>query len=257
MDIIESAKKKIESEITDIENRTDLSEDEKRSRIIHIFSVTCAAVAVQPIPFADIFVLTPIQAYMGVRLSAIRGMPLSEAEATDLLKEVAGIVGLGMAAQQIALGLYKVGLPGLAGFTTIPLVYGLTYAIGRVMDYYLEKKSKGQTVSKADLKNMWGKFREEGKEQAKKAKDEVEKKKSQISLSEEALIKKAEGMSAEEAELAAYRYIKQDVALAITEASVGAGKLAASLFDDEEEDVSNANTTKKAKDEVVTKKDEY
>ncbi|MDT8451551.1 MAG: DUF697 domain-containing protein [Gammaproteobacteria bacterium] len=177
MNVIKTVKKKIEIEITDIENRTDLSDDEKRSRIIHIFSVACAAVAVQPIPFADIFVLTPIQAYMGVRLSAIRGIPLSEADATDLLKEIAGIVGLGMAAQQIALGLYKVGLPGLAGFTTIPLVYGLTYAIGRIMDYYLEKKSKGQSIDNADLKKMWEEFRAEGKEQAKKAKDEVKEKK--------------------------------------------------------------------------------
>jgi uncharacterized protein (DUF697 family) len=180
MDIIETAKKKIEAEITSIENRTDLSDDQKRSRIIHIFSVTCAAVAVQPIPFADIFVLTPIQAYMGVRLSAIRGMPLSDAQATDLLKEIAGVVGLGMVAQQVALGLYKVGLPFLAGFTTIPLVYGLTYAIGRIMDYYLEKKSKGQTVSNADLKNMWSKFREEGKQQAKDAKAEVMAKKDDL-----------------------------------------------------------------------------
>lgn len=180
MDIIEAAKKKIEAEITHIESRTDLSEDQKRSRIIHIFSVTCAAVAVQPIPFADIFVLTPIQAYMGVRLSAIRGMPLSDAEATDLLKQIAGVVGLGMAAQQMALGLYKVGLPFLAGFTTIPLVYGLTYAIGRIMDFYLEKKSKGQTVSDADLKSMWEKFRQEGQQQAKSAKDEVMSKKDEF-----------------------------------------------------------------------------
>ena len=180
MDIIDSAKKKIAAEITNIETRTDLSDDEKRSRIIHIFSVTCAAVAVQPIPFADIFVLTPIQAYMGVRLSAIRGMPLSDAEATDLLKEIAGIVGLGMAAQQAALGLYKVGLPFLAGFTTIPLVYGLTYAIGRIMDFYLEKKSRGQAVSNADLKSMWEKYREEGKQQAKTVKDEVMSKKNQF-----------------------------------------------------------------------------
>ena len=180
MDIIEAAKKKIQTEITDIENRDDLPDDQKRSRIIHIFSVTCAAVAVQPIPFADFFVLTPIQAYMGVRLSAIRGMPISEAEAKDLLKEIAGVVGLGMLAQQAALGLYKVGLPFLAGFTTIPLVYGLTYAIGRTMDFYLERKSKGQTVSNADLKKMWGQFREEGKEQAKRAKSEVENRKDEF-----------------------------------------------------------------------------
>lgn len=180
MDILESAKKKIQAEITDIENRSDLSDDQKRSRVIHIFSVTCAAVAVQPIPFADIFVLTPIQAYMGVRLSAIRGMPLSEAESKDLLKEIAGVVGLGMAAQQAAIGLYKVGLPFLAGFTTIPLVYGLTYAIGRIMDFYLEKKSRGQTVTNADLQKMWSKFRDEGKQQAINVKAEVMAKKDEF-----------------------------------------------------------------------------
>ena len=48
------------------------------------------------------------------------------------------------------------------------------------MDFYLEKKSKGQTVSNADLKSMWEKFREEGKKQAKTAKDEVMSKKDQF-----------------------------------------------------------------------------
>jgi uncharacterized protein (DUF697 family) len=177
LNVLDKAKQKIQSEITDIEQRTDLSDDQKRSRIIHIFSVTCAAMAVQPIPFGDIFILTPIQSYMGVRLSAIRGMPLSDAEASDLIKEILGVVGLGMVAQQIALGLYKVGLPFLAGFTTIPLVYGLTYAIGRVMDFYLERKSRGQTVSNADLKAMWKKSRSEGEENAKNAKDEINAKK--------------------------------------------------------------------------------
>ena len=180
MDIIETAKRKLQSEVTDIESRTDLSDEQKRTRIINIFSVTCAAVAVQPIPFADIFVLTPIQAYMGERLSAIRGMPLSEAEAKDLLKEILGVIGLGMAAQQAALGLYKVGLPFLAGFTTIPLVYGLTYAIGRVMDYYLENKQKGKLMSDTDIKSVWQKYREEGKQKAKQAKREVLERKDKL-----------------------------------------------------------------------------
>lgn len=180
MDVIDRAKRKLESEITKIENRSDLSLDQKLSRIIHIFSVTCAAVAVQPIPFADIFILTPIQAYMGARLSAIRGMPITNSDASKLLKEVAGIVGLGMIAQQIALGLYKTGLPFLAGFTTIPLVYGLTYAIGHVMNYYLEKKSKGQAISNDELRTIWEKLKTEGKEKAKGVKSEVIAKKDEI-----------------------------------------------------------------------------
>lgn len=179
-DIIDSAKRKIQAEITSIENREDLSDDEKRSKIIHYFSVICAAIAVQPIPFADIFVLTPVQAYMGERLSAIRGMPLSAKEAKDLVKEIAGVVGLGMTAQQIVLGLYKTGLPFIAGVTTIPLVYGLTYAMGRVMDLYLEKKARGQALSQADIKSMWEKARAEGKKKAKGAREEVMKAKDEL-----------------------------------------------------------------------------
>ena len=168
--IAETVKSKIETKITRIEHRTDLSEDEKRSEIINTFSISCAALAVQPIPFADIFILIPVQAYMGERLSSIRGMPLSEAEAKDLLKEIPGVIGLGMLAQQAALGLYKIGLPFLAGFTTIPLVYGLTYTIGRVMDHYLEKKAKGQTMGSAEIRNVWKSFRK-GNQATKSAKN--------------------------------------------------------------------------------------
>jgi uncharacterized protein (DUF697 family) len=168
--LIDRLKARIEREITGIEKRDDLSVEEKVSRIIHIFSATCAGVAAQPIPFADIFVLTPIQAYMGTRLSAIRGMPISDAKANELLKEVLGTVGMGMLAQQAALGLYKVGLPFLAGFTTIPLVYGLTYAIGRTMDYYLKEKAKGNTIAAADLKTIWRQAKQEGEKEGKQFK---------------------------------------------------------------------------------------
>lgn len=168
--LIDRLKARIQREVTEIEVREDLTTEEKVSRIIHIFSATCAAAAAQPLPFADIFILTPIQAYMGARLSAIRGMPISDTKANELLKEVLGTVGMGMLAQQAALGLYKVGLPLMAGFTTIPLVYGLTFAIGRTMDYYLKEKARGNVVSAVDLKRMWRDYQKEGRSKGKEFK---------------------------------------------------------------------------------------
>jgi uncharacterized protein (DUF697 family) len=170
-DFITSIKAKISRNLTDIESRDDLSSDDKASRIIHIFSATCAGVAVQPIPFADIIVLTPIQAYMAERLAAVRGVPLSRASATELITDLAKVIGLGMLAQQAALGLYKVGLPFLAGFTTIPLVYGLTYAIGRVLDYLFIQRAKGVRVSPEQIKDIWSRSREEGKRKGKEYRD--------------------------------------------------------------------------------------
>lgn len=171
-DWLNQIKARIQDEVTQIEKREDLTTEQKATRTIHIFSAACAAAASQPLPFADIFILTPIQAYMGSRLSAIRGMPLSDAKANELLKEILGTIGMGMLAQQAALGLYKTGLPFLAGITTIPLVYGLTYAIGRTMDYYLKEKSKGRTVSSADLKRMWKEYKAEGRDRGKDHKPE-------------------------------------------------------------------------------------
>jgi uncharacterized protein (DUF697 family) len=163
----------LQEEFLDIEAREDLSDDEKVSQIINIFSVFCAGIAVQPIPFADIFVLTPIQAFMGTRIAAIRGMPISESKATDLIKQLGGVIGLGMLAQQAALGLYKVGLPFLGGFMSIPLVYGLTYAIGRVMDEYFRRQARGEKISKERLKNIFKEAKKEGKKAAKSRKEEI------------------------------------------------------------------------------------
>ena len=53
--------------------KLDISDDEKVKKTIKFFGIVCAATAIQPIPFADIFILTPIQAYMGTRIAKIRG----------------------------------------------------------------------------------------------------------------------------------------------------------------------------------------
>ena len=189
---------KLKKEYFAIEERTDLSDGQKVTRIINITASVCAGVATQPIPFADIFILTPIQAFMGTRIAAVRGVPVSGdvqaiidehqelsrgagksptflarlrawKRAATMMKEVLGAMGLGFAAQQTAIGLYKAGLPFLGGFMTIPLVYGLTYGIGRAMDHYFMAKARGETVSPEILKQIWEQAKAEGKEAGEKA----------------------------------------------------------------------------------------
>lgn len=179
-EVIDTAKEKIKKEVYDIENRTDLSDEEKVSQIIKVFSTFCAAIAVQPIPFADIFVLTPIQGYMGKKLADIRGYNITEAGASEVFKELAGLVGLGFLAQQLAIGAYKTVLPFLGAITTIPLVFGLTYGMGRVMDYYFIKKIKGEKIDKEAIQNLFKAARTEGKKEAKENKDEINKRKDEL-----------------------------------------------------------------------------
>ena len=73
----------IERNLPEIEKRDDIPNDEKSSRTIHLFSATCAGVAVQPIPFADIFILTPVQAYMATRLASVHGVSINKATAWE------------------------------------------------------------------------------------------------------------------------------------------------------------------------------
>jgi uncharacterized protein (DUF697 family) len=180
MGLLEDAKEKLSTEVFSIENRTDLTEEQKITRICTIFGTTCAALAVQPIPFADVFILTPIQGIMGKKIADIRGYNISDAGMKEILIEIASLLGLGALGQQLALGLYKVGLPGLAGFTTIPLVFGITYAIGKSMDYYFLKKIKGEKIDKALFRQYHKDMKKEAKQKRKEQEGEIKKQKNEF-----------------------------------------------------------------------------
>ena len=159
----------LEEKYFKIEERDDLSDDQKVGEIIKIPSAVCAGVAIQPIPFADILVLTPIQAFMGSRIAKIRGVPVKDNDITTYIKEIGGGVGLGLFAQQLAIGAYKTVLPVLGSLTsTIPLVYGLTYGIGRVIDAYVISKKKGTDLSPEEMMTIWDKAKKEGKKESNK-----------------------------------------------------------------------------------------
>ena len=173
-DFIDKIKSKIQRELLDIEERTDLSTEQKTSQVIHIFCATCAGVAIQPIPFADIFILTPLQAYMGSRIASIQGVPISESKATTIVTDLAKVIGLGLLAQQLAIGAYKTFIPFLGAVTTVPMVYGLTYGMGKVMEAYFESKAKGQKIDPNLLKDIWKKAKKEGEKEGKAKQSEIE-----------------------------------------------------------------------------------
>ena len=159
---------KLQREYVGIENRTDITDDEKVTKIINITASVCAGVAVQPIPFADFFILTPIQAYMGTRIAAVRGISILKNDAITTLKQISGAVGLGLLGQQTVIGAYKTFIPFLGAVTTIPLVFGVTYGIGRIMDAYFVARAKGVLLNSDELKEIWRKGKREGKKYSNK-----------------------------------------------------------------------------------------
>ena len=152
-------------------NQLNISPNKKVDKLLVRFAGICGAIAIQPIPFADIFILTPIQLYMGTLIAEARGYKFSMSE---IYKEILGLIGLAYLAQQTAIGLYKTILPFLGAITTIPLVFILTYAIGKVMDYYFVSKTEGKKVTKDDLIKAFKEARKDAKKNF--TKDEIRKK---------------------------------------------------------------------------------
>ena len=152
-------------------NQLNIPPEKKVDKLLMFFSSTCAATAVQPIPFADIFVLTPIQLYMGTLIAEARGYKFSVSE---IYKEIFGVIALAYLAQQTVIGLYKTILPFYGAITTIPLVFVLTYAIGKVMDFYFASKTQGKKLTKDDLVNFFKQARKDAKKNF--TKKEIKKK---------------------------------------------------------------------------------
>ena len=63
----------------------------------------------------------------------------------------------------------------MAGFTTIPLVYALTYGIGKVMDRYVKEKIK-VALTKEQMMQTFKEERKKGKKKEKENKEKIIKK---------------------------------------------------------------------------------
>lgn len=166
--IITENKNKLQAIVDAVVQDPSIDKDVKVWLIIHATALTCAIVAVQPIPFADIFVLSPIQLVMVTALNRILGNPFKKSSLQEVLTSLLGIVGWGTLAQHVILGLYKTILPFMGGLTTIPLVYSATYALGMGAKILIEARKRDQTIADEELKRLIAQAKKEAEESQKK-----------------------------------------------------------------------------------------
>ncbi len=140
-----------------------IPEDQKISIIIHATSLICAIVAAQPLPFADIFFLTPIQVIMVTAMSRVLGDPIDKNNPKEIVASVAAVVGWGVLAQQLILAGYKTIIPFFGALTTIPVVYAATFGLGCAARAVLEARRRDQSISDEEIR----KIKEDAEEKAK------------------------------------------------------------------------------------------
>ena len=143
-----------------------LSEAARIQRVIFLTAAVCAGIAIQPLPFADMLLFTPVQAYMAMKIGNIKGFPISKKQAEDIITELGGMVGLGILAHHGMASIAKLGIPGAGGLLAAPLVFAYTYAIGSIAEYYFDQKRAGRPVFVDDVKKIWVAALSEGRRRA-------------------------------------------------------------------------------------------
>ncbi len=111
------------------------SKRETAKQLSHIAATACAALALQPIPIADILIITPVQVLLVQAIGRVYGIPLSAKTAL----EIATNLGLGVMLQQVFVAIVKVGVPLMGGLLVSTYVYTATFYMGKIAQIYFEK----------------------------------------------------------------------------------------------------------------------
>jgi uncharacterized protein (DUF697 family) len=127
-----------------------LSRDENVEEVIKSAALLSGAIAVEPIPFADMLLITPVQAKMVLHIGKIYGFEITPERSREIAQELGATVAYGMIARQVMRGLAKLALPVIGGLITAPAVYGWTFALGRVAQNHFERKLQGLPVAKQE-----------------------------------------------------------------------------------------------------------
>lgn len=128
--------------------------DEAAGEVVNMASYACAVVSVSPIPFSDAVLMLPLQSAMVVTVGHIYGRKVTEADAKNLIIELATTAGIGMLARQ---GI-KALLPVLGALLTIPAAFAMNWGIGRVaMEYF-----RNPGIPREQLKKIFESAKEEG-----------------------------------------------------------------------------------------------
>lgn len=140
-----------------MEGGYDTADDATRTQavrdLIQMCSVAAGAVAIQPIPFVDVALISPIQIGLVQGLGRIHGHKLDKKSVLEILSTF----GASLLAQNVILAAAKF-IPFFGWVVGPAMAYALTYAVGEVSDFYFRS---GRGVPPEELRAMFDKVYKE------------------------------------------------------------------------------------------------
>src|SRR6185295_1663155 len=118
--------------------KVDTKLKERRIRtLIYSKAGVCAAVALAPLPVADILVLTPIQMTMVATIGHFRGVKMTPDRAAELMRVIRAGVGFREAARQLV----KL-VPGYGTVVSASIAFAGTVALGEAANLWFLRRMK-------------------------------------------------------------------------------------------------------------------
>lgn len=137
-------------------SREQATKDEKANNIINYYSISCGAIAVEPIPIVDSFFIAPIQVAMIIHLGKIYGVKVTKSVAGGLVQAL----GLSLLGNYLFLNIVSF-FPGIKQVVGPAIAYSLTYTSGLIVKELFLTGNLNPT--KEQLKRLAEKYKEETK----------------------------------------------------------------------------------------------
>ncbi|MBS2029840.1 MAG: DUF697 domain-containing protein [Deltaproteobacteria bacterium] len=135
------------------DNADDATKTAAVRDLIQVCSIASGAVAIQPIPFLDVALISPIQIGLVQGIGRIHGQKLDKKSVLEILSTF----GASLVAQNVILAAAKF-VPFFGWVVGPAMAYALTYAVGEVSDFYFRS---GRGVAAEDLRSMFQKVYKE------------------------------------------------------------------------------------------------
>ena len=112
--------------------KPELTPEQNVEEVTRSAALLCGAIAVEPLPFADILLITPLQMKMVAHIGLIYGFKPDRSRIKDIVAELGATFAFGFLARQLVRGVAKIVAPVIGGLITAPAVYGSTFALGKL-----------------------------------------------------------------------------------------------------------------------------
>jgi uncharacterized protein (DUF697 family) len=124
------------------------TEQEKRcavDELVRTASAAATVVTLQPLPFLDYILITPIQIGMVQGIARVRGYHLDKKAVLEIVKTLRA----SLVTQHVVIGVAKI-VPTVGWLASASMAHALTYAIGELSDRYFRE---GRSMLPAELRD--------------------------------------------------------------------------------------------------------